>query len=196
MSGKRIFAPFYRSVAVVAVMVLMAACSLKSGTVFNVPIAEARRILVATGLPPEVFGTETPPWEVRDGGSEVTWIVLQENVEVFRYIAHLKEEDQGSTRVHVELVGVQSGPAGNVEQRLSEHSEIRDMYLVAINEQIASALERRPYEISRVYPAMMTATLSNIGLLKSSADEAAAASERLARENIKKAYRDEAAGIR
>jgi len=143
-----------------------------------------------------VFGTETPAWEVRESGSDVIWIVRKDDAEIFRYIAHLKEEDQGSTRVEVELVGAQSGPSGNVAQRLSEHSEITNMYLAAINERIASALEKRPFQIARVYPSMMIATVANIGALQASADQAAAAPEKQDRENIEKAYRDEAEGGR
>ena len=118
----------------------------------------------------------------------------QENAEIFRYIAHLREEDQRASRVDVELVGVQSGPAGNVEQRLSEHPEIRDMYLVAINEQIASALERRPFEILRVLSRdderhsveyRVTPVFCGPG----------GGCFRTTRAN-RKAYRDEAAGIR
>jgi hypothetical protein len=176
--------------------VLTAACSQQGGVVYQAPIAEARQTLVATGLPPLVFGSEEPPWQVRDGGSEVAWIVSRNDVEIFRYVAHLEEAGPAATRVKVELKGAQSGPAGNVAQRLAEHPQIRDMYLVAINERIASALEHRRFEVTRVYPAMTAATMANIGALRASADEAAAASERQDRANIEKAYREEAAGRR
>lgn len=185
-----------RHLAAVAAVVLMSACSQQGGHVYQAPIAEARKILIATGLPPLVFGSEDPPWQVLDGGSDIIWVVQRDDAEMFRYIAHLKEEGPGATRVKVELKGAQSGPAGNVEQRLSEHPEIRDLYLIAIKEQIGSALEHRPFDVTRIYPATMAASLANMGALSKSADEAAAASERESRENIEKAYRDEAAGLR
>lgn len=184
----------YRIAAAIVAIALIAAYWLHSGPVFQVPITQARHILVETGLPPDVFGTEEPAWEVRDDGSQVTWIVRRDDAEIFRYVAHLKQQDPGSTRVEVELVGAQSGPGGNVAQRLAEHPEIKEMYLVAINERIASALEHRPFDIKRVYPATAVAFVENIGAFLSSMDEMAAASERLERENIRKAYRDEAEG--
>jgi hypothetical protein len=184
----------HRSLIAILAIALMTACSQQSGSVYQVPIAEARHILVGTGLPPLVFGTEEPPWDVHDGGSQVIWIVRRDDTELFRYVAHLKEENPGATRVEIELVGAQSGPGGNIAQRLAEHPAIRDMFLVAINEQIASALEHRPFETARIYPATAIAFMENMGSLRASADQAAAASERHNRENIQKAYRDEAAG--
>jgi len=43
---------------------------------------------------------------------------------------------------------------------------------------------------------MSTAVVSNMGAIHASVDEAAAASNQLARNNIEKAYRDEATGVR
>ncbi len=186
----------HRNLAGVAAVVLMSACSQQGGAVYQTPIAEARKVLVATGLPPFVFGSEEPAWQVVDDGTDVSWVVQRDGAELFRYVAHLKEEGPGATRVKVELKGVESGPSGNVAKSLSEHPAIRDMYVVAINEQIASALQHRPFDMTRVYPSLTVATIANMGALSASADEAAAASERQDRENIEKAYRDEAAGLR
>jgi hypothetical protein len=181
-----------RNIVATAAIVLATACTQQRGAVYQTPIAEARQTLAATGLPPFVFGSEEPAWEVRDEGSDVIWTVTRDDAELFHYVAHLTEEGPSATRVEVELKGAESGPAGNNEKRLSEHPEIRDMYLVAIKERIASALEHRDFEISRVYPAMTAAAAANMGSLQASADEAAAASEKQDRENIQKAYRDEA----
>ena len=183
-----------RRIFAIAVLTLLAACSQPAGKVYPVPLAEVRRVLMATGLPPFVFGSETPDWDVRGGASDVTWTIRKNDVELFHYIAHLKEEDQANTRVEVELVGVDAGPAGNSAKGLAEHPAIRDMYIVAIKERIASALERRPFEMAQIYPFLGVATLENMGALRASADAAAAASARADRENIEKAHRDEAAG--
>jgi len=188
--------PMFRNVVAIAAIVAMTACTQQRGAVYQTPIAEARRTLVATGLPPFVFGSEEPAWEVRDDGSDVIWILKKDDAEIFYYIAHLTEEGPGATRVEVEMKGAESGPAGNIEKRLSKHPEIRDMYLVAIRERIASALEHRDFDITRVYPAMTAAAVANMGSLRASADEAAAASEKQDRDNIAKAYRDEAEGRR
>lgn len=171
---------------------VLTACSQAGGAVYQSPIAEAKQILLTTGLPPQVFGSEDPAWEVREEGSDVVWIIKRDGAELFRYTAHLKEEGSGATRVNVELKGAE----GDIAKRLADHPEIKSMYEVAVTERIASALEHREFEMSRVYPSMMAATTANMGSIRASADEAAAASDKEARHNIAKAYADEAAGRR
>jgi hypothetical protein len=183
-----------RNLIALAAVVLMTACSPR-GALYQVPFAEARQTLVATGLPPLVFGSQPPEVEVRaEGESQVVWIARREGAELFRYVAELSQDGDGATRVQLELIGAQGGAAGDVAKQFADHPQIRDMYLVAMKERIASALEHRQFEISRVYPSMTAATVANMGALQASADEAAAASAKMERENIEKAYRDEAAG--
>ncbi len=182
----------HRNLIAAAAIVLLAACSQFQGGVYRSPIAEVRKTLVATGLPPQVFGSEEPAWQVVDGGSEVTWIISRGDAELFRYIAHLSQDGPAATRVKVELKGAEGGPA----QGLAKHPEVKEMYLVAINERIASALEHRDFDVTVIYPSMMVAAIANMGSIRASADEAAAASEKEARDNIAKAYREEAEGRR
>ncbi|WP_157087981.1 hypothetical protein [Bradyrhizobium jicamae] len=162
------------------------------GTVYRVPIAQARQDLTKADLPPFVFGSQPLDVQVRGSiDSQIAWIVRRNGEELFRYIAQLKAEGDAATRVKVKLEG-----AGKYAQKLSDKPEIRDMYLIAMEEQVAATLERRPFEMTRIYPAMSAATVANMGALRSSVDQAAAASEQAARKNIEKAYRDEAAGLR
>jgi hypothetical protein len=88
------------------------------------------------------------------------------------------------------------GGSDEITKRLAAKPEIRTLYLVAMNERVASTLERRPFEISAIYPATAAATVVNMGAISASADQAAAASEKADRANIDKAYADEAAGRR
>ena len=182
-----------RGLLALAAVLLLSACS-QGAVVYHVPLAEVRRTLLATGLPPYVFGTNDPAWKVRGDDDGVTWIIHQDGAEIFHYTAHLKQVDAQNTQVELELVGSKHAPTGDAEKGMKEHPAIRDMYLVAIRERIDSALEHREFQIARVYPALGGATLENIGGLRKSADAAAAASERMDRENIEKAYRDEANG--
>jgi hypothetical protein len=64
-----------------------------------------------------------------------------------------------------------------------------------MNERIASALERRPFEMSRIYPVMGVATLANINAIMAQFDRASEQYKRSSRANIEKAYRDEARGV-
>jgi hypothetical protein len=166
------------------------------GAVYRVPIAQARQDLTKAELPLFVFGSQPLDVQVRGSiDSQIAWIVRRNGEELFRYIAQLTAEGDGATRVKVKLEGAK-GRTVNFAQKLADHPQIRDMYLIAMEEQVAATLERRPFEMTRIYPAMTAATVANMGALRSSVDQAAAASEQAARKNIEKAYRDEAAGLR
>ena len=86
----------YRHFTAIAFVASLAAACTKSGTVYQVPIAEARRILLATTFPSYIFGSQTPDWHVNAaGGSDIVLIARKDGREVARYIASLKEESQG-----------------------------------------------------------------------------------------------------
>jgi hypothetical protein len=107
------------------------------GAVYRVSIAQARQALTTAELPPLVFGSEPPDVQVRDtGNSQIVWIARREGEELFRYTAQLKAEGDGATRVKVKLEGAQ-GRTVNFAQKLAEHPEIRNMYLIAMEEQVA-----------------------------------------------------------
>lgn len=166
-----------------------------NGVVYRVPIAQARQDLKKAELPP-VFGSQPLDVQVRDvGNSQVVWTARRNGEELFRYIAELKAEGDGATRVKVKLEGAQ-GRGENYAKKLSEKPKIRDMYIIAMEERVAATLERRPFDMARIYPAMSAAAVSNIGNLQSSVDQVHAAEQQRSRSNIEKAYRDEAAGVR
>lgn len=159
-------------IAVACVAFLTAACT-KEGKVYQVPLADARRDVGGSVLPPSLFGVQTPDWYVSGvaGTSDVFWIGRKNGREVFRYLATLTEESKGSTRVNVELKNA-SGPD-------AENSALKKFYLVAITERIASTLERRPFDMQRIQSAKAAAAIGNMGAIRASMEEAAAASERL-----------------
>ena len=138
-----------------------------------------------------MFGSEPLDVQVRDNGkSQIVWIAHRDNEELFRYIAELTVEGDSATRVKLKLEGAQ-GRTVNFAKRLAAKPEIRDMYIVAMEERVAATLERRPFDMARIYPAMSAAAVSNMGNLQASVDQAAEASNREARQNIEKAYRNE-----
>jgi hypothetical protein len=187
----------HRIFIAVAAAAVMTACTQQAGTVYPVKIDDARRALTSVCLPPLVFGSQPPDCDARAvGASEIAWVARQKGVEIFRYVATLKDEGNGRTRVAVTLKGAESGPAGNVAQKLKDNRSIRHLYVVAMEERISSALERRQFDMSRIYPAMAAASAANMSSIRASVDEAHAASQQLEREAIKKAYRDEAGGRR
>jgi len=156
--------------------ILVAACSQDRGAVYPVTLDRARQILLKTDLPP-VFGSAAPSADVRAyKPSEVTWIVRQNGSELMRYIATLSAAGEGKTRVALELKGAKGGPAGDVEQRFAENKSVKNLYLVAMEERIASAIEGRALDMSKIYPALATAALANMGNMRRSLDEAVKAS--------------------
>lgn len=188
--------PGYLGVFLVAgiIIYLLATTPNAAGVAYRVPIAQARQSLAKAELPP-VFGSQELDTQVRNGDSQVVWIVSTKGEELFRYTAELKAEGDGATRVKVKLDGAQ-GRTVNYAKNLAEKPEIRDVYIVAMEERVASTLERRAFDMARVYPALSAAVVSNMGNIQASLDEVHAAEQKRNRNAIEKAYRDEAAGMR
>jgi hypothetical protein len=159
---------------------LLAACSQDRSAVVPMPLDRARKILSKTDLPP-VFGSNAPGVEMLNRPTEITWIVRNDGSEFMRYIATLSDAGEGRTRIVLELKGAKAGRAGNVEQRFAENPSIKNLYLVAMEERIASTMQGRPLDMTKIYPALATATVANLGNIRKSLDEAAKASEDLDR---------------
>jgi hypothetical protein len=178
-----------------APLALIAGRAQTYGGVYAVPIGEARQVLARTGLPPLVFGSEEPEVAVQaEGPSRIVWILRKDGAEMMRYVAVLSPDGDGATRVNLDLVGATQGPYGHTGERLAQNEAIRNLYLVAMEERIASALERRPFESARIMPATAAATAANIGRISADLDRIAEADRRRERANIERAYREEAAG--
>ena len=160
--------------------ILLAACSQEKGTVYSVAPDKARQILSKTDLPP-VFGSAAPSVQVQASKpGEVTWIVSRNGQELMRYIATLSEAGKDRTRVALELKG-SKGPAKDFEKRMAENASIKNLYLVAMEERIASSIQGRPLDMTKIYPALMVASIANMPNIRKSVDEAAKASEALER---------------
>ncbi len=167
-----------------------------AGQVFDVPVREVHRILEHTGLPPEVLGTETRDFEMQaNDPAKIVWIVKMDGKEALRFIADLSPAGEKSTRVRVDVAGPASGPMSYIAARLNEYRTIKNLYVTAMEEQIAAALQHRKFDLTAVYPAMMVATLANIGQFKKMYERDSEAARKRDRENLAKAYADEAAGI-
>ena len=166
--------------------ILLAACSQEKGTVYSVAPDKARQILSKTDLPP-VFGSNAPSVQVQaNKPSEVIWIVSNNGSEIMRYTARLSAVGEGKTHIGLELRGSQGTSIGDVEKRFTENPSVRNLYLVAMQEKIASSVEGRALDMSKIYPALGAATVANMGNIRKSADEAAKAEEELERSQLKR----------
>jgi hypothetical protein len=164
---------------------LVAACTGDYGPVYSVKMDRAQQILSKTDLPP-VFGSNAVNSVVQAfKPGEVTWIVMQNGNEIMRYVATLKDAGEGKTRVGLVLKGAKTGPAGDVDKRLSDNLTAKNLYLSAMEERIASSLQARPMDMSKIYPALGFAIAANMGTIRkpidASIDEAVKASEQMER---------------
>lgn len=159
---------------------VVGAFSRDSNGVYPVPLDRARQILSKTDLPP-IFGSFTPGIEILNRPSEVSWIVRDNGSEFMRFVAKLSDAGEGRTRVGLELKGVKSGPAGNVDQRFAENPSLKNVYVVAMVERIASAMEGRSLDMTKVYPALTVAAIVLANNARKSVDEAVKGSEQLDR---------------
>jgi hypothetical protein len=176
---------------------VLAGCAQEPGRVYQKSPADAHKILGATGIPPGVFGTNQPDFSTdRSDPKKVTWTIKRGGVELFRYMASLTPESGGATRVNVTMTAPTQGPMGDINKKLNENPAIKKMYQAAMEERVASALEGRPFKLSAVYPEMMQAAFANLGNIQASVNEVHAAEMKKARDNIDKAYAEEAAGRR
>ena len=123
-----------------------------------------------------VLGTEPRDFEVEGSDpSRVVWIVKKNGNQMLRFVADLSAVSERATRVRADVTGPTAGPYGDVSQRLADHKTVAHLYVTALEEQIAAALEHRAFRMEALYPAMMAAAVDNISDLQRSADGAAAA---------------------
>lgn len=169
---------------------LLAACARNPSTVAERPVHEVHRLLAAADRLPPVFGSNEPDLRIDAGDPQaVSWILSAKNEEVMRFVATLSPAGERRTTVEI---AVQAPPKS--EKWLKENVALRDFYLAAMREQVASTLEARPFDLTRTYPQMQRAISANIGTIVASAEAAAEASRKREKENIERAYAGEAAG--
>ena len=130
---------------------------------FDLPMARAHDLLKSAGLPDYFLGDEPKTFDVdsRDP-RKIVWIVKDGGKEAMRFAALLSPVDAGSTEVSVEVSGPTSGPFGDVQRRLSDHTTIRHLYVMAMQERVAATLEGRDFRVVGLIPAATIATLSTV----------------------------------
>jgi hypothetical protein len=166
----------------------------EGAAVYNVPVAQAHKLLKSAGLPDYVLGSEPKTFDVdaRDP-RKIVWIVKDGGKEAMRFAALLSPVDAGSTEVRVEVSGPTSGPFGDVQRRLSEYRTIRHLYVMAMKERVAATLEGREFSFVTLIPATTVATLSAVVRSAVSNDQKTAAMQDAARsdrerQNPERAY--------
>ena len=171
-------------------LLLLAACGRNPSIVAERPLSEVHSLLAAADELPPVFGSNEPDLRMDTADPQaVAWILSTKNEEVMRFVATLSPAGEQKTTVEI---AVQAPPKS--EKWLNDNAAVRDFYLAAMREQVASELEARPFDLTRTYPQMQKAIRANIGNIAASAEAAAQADQKRSRENIERAYAREAAG--
>jgi hypothetical protein len=133
------------------------------GQVFDRPAAEVRSTLQGLGLPPHVFGSV--PKEVKvltPSPKTIVWSISEYEKEVIRYVVTLAAEGAGATRVTVDVTGPTQDPLGNVAASIARNRTIRNLYVIAMKEQIAAALEQRSFQTFKIVLPTVIAVLVNM----------------------------------
>ena len=170
----------------------------EAGRVYPFALEELRARLLEIRPARFIFGdTDVDLDARRESDTRVVWTVKARGSEVMRYIADLIPEEGGkATRVVISVRGATSRRFGNVEERLAQRPAIRNFHVAAMEEKVASRIERRQFRMSSLYPAMGAATLAVMPEISAEMEQLGEAQRRRSRENIEKAYRREAAGLR
>jgi hypothetical protein len=127
------------------------------GQVFGRPAAEVRGTLIGLGLPPYVFGSVPKTVKVLTPSAEtIVWSISEYDAnEQLRYVVTLAAEGASATRVTVDVTGPNKAAiAGN--------RVIRNMYIIAMKEQIAAALEQRDFQTYKIVLPSVIAVLVNL----------------------------------
>jgi hypothetical protein len=126
------------------------------GQVFGRPAAEVRGALLGVGLPPYVFGSVPKTVKVLTPSPDtIVWSIAEDKDELLRYVVTVAAEGAGATRVTVDITG-------RDKAAIARNRVIRNMYIIAMKEQIAAALEQRDFHTYKIVLPSVIAVLVNL----------------------------------
>jgi hypothetical protein len=138
------------------------------GQVFGRPAAEVRDALKGLDLPPHVFGSV--PKTVRvltPSPGTMVWSIYEYENELMRYVVTLAAEGASATRVSVDVTKPNGAPLGNAAANVVRNRAVRNIYVIAMKEQIAAALEQRDFQTVKIVLPSVIAVLVNMTYISS-----------------------------
>ena len=161
------------------------------GRTYEVPVEEARRTLQRTEFPVALFGAGGVDSEVAAAGpSDMVWTISQQGEPVLRFRPKLSAQGTAASRIQVRVEGANP----QAVRLLKERPAMARLQLAAMEEQIAAHLEGRLFNLTNTYPAMGAALLADRPRMLAQARAVGAAAAKADRDNMERAYADEAAG--
>ena len=128
----------------------------EQGQVFGRSAAEVRGILAGLDLPPHVFGSVPKKVTVlRPSPATMVWSITEHENEELRYVVTLVAEGASATRVTVDVTGPNKAA-------IARNRAIRNLYVIAMKEQIAAALEQRSFQTAKIVLPSVIAVLVNL----------------------------------
>jgi hypothetical protein len=146
---------------VLAGLVVLAGCR-QQGDVYERSLEETRTVLKATDVPLHYFGpsADTEFSMTQPDPDTIVWKVTASGSDILTYTANIEPEGDHKTRVTLKLEGASnSRKFGDVEARLKEFPQLRDLYTASMHEATDSALEGRPFNTFNFYPQIARASM-------------------------------------
>jgi len=156
----------WRGGVIIAASLTLAACENGKGEVYQRPPAEIRDLLRTVEVPLYMFGSSADTQSTVDASDPATivWKITADDNPLMEFTATLLPEGDTATRVSVDVQGTGVGKYGDVQARLEKMGEIRTLYLISMTEAVDSTLDGRAYDITRTYPALISAGTANAGV--------------------------------
>ena len=174
----------YRGIlAAIGAALLLSGCGAASlGQTFDITAAEAKQILKRTEVPYDVLGNnDLRSHVIEKSPTSLVWKVTLEGAEYLQFTADLSSADPASTQVVVSVKGPASGRYAKMEKALNDNVTVKNLYLAAMEEEIAAALEKRDFDIMKITPQLLAATGANLGAISDRFDPPTQPSEKKAR---------------
>lgn len=124
--------------------------------------------------------------------ARIIWTFKKHGVPMLDFVATLVPSGATATRITVDVTAPSNAANGEIARRLKDNSTIKNLYVTAMKEQIAAVLEKRDFNLTSIYPAMMAATAANFSELNSRFNRAIEADQKRVERNIERAYAKEA----
>ena len=133
------------------------------GQVFDRTPAEVRSTLAGLDLPPHVFGSVPKKVKVlTPSPGTMVWSITENESEEMRYVVTLTAQGAGATRVKVDVTGRTGTPIADVASYSVRTRAVRNIYVIAMKEQIAAALEQRDFQTAKIMLPTAIAVLVNM----------------------------------
>lgn len=142
------------------------------GQSFDVPVSEAREILKRTEVPYDVLGSpDLRSTVIEKSPTTLVWKVTLDGSEFMQFTAEVTPNNPKSTHVVVSLNGPSGGKYAAMEKTLNDNVTVKNLYLAAMEEEVAAALEKRDFDMMKLTPQIMAAAGANLGTITKRLDD-------------------------